>query len=399
MGEFTHMSFQFANLILVIAALATLGLVIVGSFLVRERLMRHKIQFSELCRRAVVDSIYEGVITIDEDGFIISVNSRVQQLFGYAPDVLLAQPITKLVSENERYNNDLYASSESHAIQEIIMKREKREVSARRQDGTVFPAEFTLAEVHLKRKHLFVGMFRDITEQKQLQMHLDYQLVLQADEIAKANMKFDLTLKEKNVLLQEVHHRVSNNFQLIISLLRLQLEYVSDVRLRATFEESENRIRAMALVHRTLYQSENLSQVNAKIYLESLASQLSFAYQGSRDQVALTVTAITAPLSLNKAIPCGLILHELVSNAFKYAFPRSQKCAIFIHFSMTPNQQFILQVRDTGVGLPSNLDPYTSQSLGFRLVRLLVDQLHGSLVFFTRQGTEVTITFAVLDGP
>jgi two-component sensor histidine kinase len=200
-------------------------------------------------------------------------------------------------------------------------------------------------------------------------------------------------LREKEVLLKEIHHRVKNNLQIISSLLDLQADALADPKLRGIFEESHQRIQAMALIHESLYQSLDLVHLSASDYLNRVISQLSQAYGTLAARLALTLKLEPIELEVNQAIPCGLILNELLSNIYKHAFPDGRVGAIDISLREEPAGHCQLMVGDTGVGFPAGVDFRTTESLGLQLVCLLTEQLEGTITLERRDGTHWSLTF------
>ncbi len=197
------------------------------------------------------------------------------------------------------------------------------------------------------------------------------------------------SLAEKEVLLKEVHHRVKNNLQIISSLLALQASEASDADTRRLFEESQGRIRSMALIHEQLYQSNELSRIDFSEYVRRLCENLRESSGAFIGQVSLSLDVDSAPLPLNLAIPCGMILNELISNAIKHAFPSGQRGEIQVAFHFE-GSQYVLSVSDNGAGMPAT----TSQtSLGLKVVQALARQLGGELRVDNRLGAGFTIVF------
>ena len=216
----------------------------------------------------------------------------------------------------------------------------------------------------------------DITERKQ------------AEEQVKAS------LQEKEVLLKEIHHRVKNNMQVISSLLDLQANNIKEATVRDLFKESQQRIKSMALVHERLYQSQSLAQIDFMEYTKSLAQYLLRSYAPKANHIRLRYDLMSVRLSVEKAIPCGLIINELVSNAFKHAFPNGQVGEIFIGLQQSQSQELVLSIRDNGIGLPSPTDFPQVQSLGLTLVKTLVEQIKGTIEWQNNNGLEFKITFS-----
>ena len=203
-------------------------------------------------------------------------------------------------------------------------------------------------------------------------------------------------LREKDVLLKEIHHRVKNNLQIISSLLSLQSRYIKDARALEMFNESQNRIRSMALLHEKLYQSSDLVRIDFADYIYRTTHNLFSAYGVAPDKIGLELQADGVFLNLDVAVPCGLVINELVSNALKYAFPQSgkNKGRIRICLQKTKGDEIELIIEDNGQGLPKGLDIDTTESLGLRLVKILVnDQLGGSMKVSRKKGTQFKIRF------
>ena len=215
----------------------------------------------------------------------------------------------------------------------------------------------------------------DITERKQAAEH-----VKQA-------------LQEKTVMLKEIHHRVKNNLTVVYSLLGLQARQITNPVYSALFEESRNRVMSMSLIHKMLYRSENLAYIDFNKYLQTLTDGIALSY--TRQDVAIHVDTAQLALDINIGIPCGLIVNELVSNCFKYAFPEGRTGEIRLGLSHNNDGDNVLTVGDNGVGLPDALDFQNSSSLGLELVNVLTTQIHGTITLSKTAGTVFSITFPV----
>jgi two-component sensor histidine kinase len=207
------------------------------------------------------------------------------------------------------------------------------------------------------------------------------------------SMKNSASLREKEILLREIHHRVKNNMQILTSLLRLQTRQADSQELRDVLQESEARIRSMGLLHEKLYQSESVSRIEMHGYLRTLTGELCRVNtpQGTRREIKLNVHGVF--MGLDTALPCGLMITELVTNALKYAFPGRPEGTIYVSMGSTGEGHYQLVVWDDGVGMKADFDIANATSLGMRLVKMLTDQLNGTLTFDCTQGTRVTITF------
>jgi PAS domain S-box-containing protein len=220
------------------------------------------------------------------------------------------------------------------------------------------------------------GTLTDITERKQ------------AEEQIRAS------LREKEVLLKEIHHRVKNNLQIISSLLKLQSRNISDPHTLDMFRESQNRIKSMALIHEKLYQSKDLAVIDFAEYIKNLTVHLFRSYAVNPEAVRLRVDVQNVLLGIDTAIPCGLIINELVSNSLKYAFPPGTTGEVRIVLRPTGENRYLLIVADTGIGIPADFDLRRATSLGLRLVHTLIEQIGGMLEIRNSGGTEFRITFS-----
>ncbi len=207
-------------------------------------------------------------------------------------------------------------------------------------------------------------------------------------------LKLRKLLNEKEVLLKEVHHRVKNNLQVISSILNLQSSYVKDQMTLDILRESQNRIKTMSFVHESLYRSDDFSYVNFSNYINSLSSNLVQTYIIKHANINLELDLGDVNLSLDQAIPCGLIINELVSNSIKYAFPLNRKGKIRIELTKKMNKMY-LKVEDNGIGLPDNLDVENTDTLGLQLVYILISQLDGDIKVINKKGTRFLFNFTV----
>ena len=225
------------------------------------------------------------------------------------------------------------------------------------------------------------GVLRDITQRKH------------AEDRLKAS------LAEKEVLLKEVYHRVKNNLQVISSLLGLQAESITSKKFRSMFQNSRDRVDSMALIHQKLYQSQDLDQVNLSAYIRSLAIHLFETYRSDTSRVSLHFDMDDILLSVDLAVPCGLIVNELISNALKYAFPQDKGHQGKIQVSLHSKGKSLLELilKDNGIGLPDDFEIQKTESLGLRLVHILTkDQLHGQLRVTGKKGTTFKIQFKTI---
>jgi two-component sensor histidine kinase len=221
------------------------------------------------------------------------------------------------------------------------------------------------------------------------------QVQAELAERKRAEEQLKASLKEKEVLLKEIHHRVKNNLQIISSLLKLQSAYIKEQQAVDMFKDSQNRIRSMALIHEKLYQSKDLSKIDFAEYIRDLTFNLLRSYKSNSQIISLKTTVNDIWLNIDTAIPCGLIINELVSNSLKHAFtPTNRENQISINLNSDGDKNFLLIISDNGCGFPQELDFRNTESLGLELVCTLTEQLEGTIELDSSTGTSFKINFS-----
>ena len=220
------------------------------------------------------------------------------------------------------------------------------------------------------------------------------QLKEEIEERKRGEELITTQLKEKEVLLREVHHRVKNNMQVIQSLFGLQARQVSDETVNKVFSEAQNRIMSMALVHEMLYRSKDLTRIDLNDYLNSLVKGLFQSFRVNSRKIGMEIDCKDLYLDINTAIPCGLVVNEIVTNSIKHAFPDEREGRIIISFRSV-NGNFDLLIGDDGIGIPGEVNFDTSKTLGLHLIKILVEQLGGEIELKRQFGTEFRIRFEV----
>jgi PAS domain S-box-containing protein len=323
----------------------------------------------------VMDEAPDGIHIVNLDGTITYSNKATEGIYGYTADEVKG-----------RYVDEFNVDPE-FGIREVIPAIQKTgrwagEVMVRHKDGREFPVWLTTSIVkNVEGEPIaMVGIIRDITERKE------------AEELTKAS------LKEKELLLREIHHRVKNNMQIISSLLNLQSRHVKDADDAELFRESQDRIRAMALVHEELYRSKDFSCIDLGSYIGNLTRSLCRSYSISGSRVVINADVHQVDMNISTAIPCGLIINELVSNSLKHAFPDGRKGEIRVSLKNLGEEEFELTVSDNGVGMSHDPDLDESETMGLQLIKGLAEQqLNGRIEVDMANGTEFKIIIKELN--
>jgi PAS domain S-box-containing protein len=327
--------------------------------------------------RLVVEAAPSAMVMINANGRIEMVNAQAEQVFGYARHELLGEPVEMLVPERFRGHHPGLRQSFFAGPQARPMGA-GRDLYGLARDGTEFPVEIGLNPIETEEGPMVLSAIVDISDRKQKEERIQ------------------LALKEKDVLLGEVHHRVKNNLQIVHSLLDLQSSRITDRTALAMLRDSQNRIRSMGLIHQTLYQSKDFAKVDFSRFLDSLVPTLVGSYGVNPDRIALSVKAEQVLFPINAAIPCGLIVNELISNALKHAFPGGRGGEIRVGlFSEPDGATVVLSVADDGVGIPDGVELGKTSTLGLQLVSLLSDQLSGKIAMRRSDPTEFVLSFAI----
>ncbi|MFC1783615.1 histidine kinase dimerization/phosphoacceptor domain -containing protein, partial [Planctomycetota bacterium] len=268
----------------------------------------------------------------------------------------------------------------SRALGEAIQRRQAEEV-----------LQATNQQLQASEQQLRAANQQLIASEQQLRA-ANQQLQAEIAEHKRAEERIQASLKEKEVLIKEIHHRVKNNMQVISSILNLQSKQIQDEQTLKMFKNGQSRIRSMALVHEKLYEAEDLARIDFAEYIRSMVNDL-YRLHGTREAIGLNIDIKDIFLDITTAIPCGLIINELVSNALKYAFRGDREGEIRIGLYSDKDGEFSLVVKDNGIGFPKDLDFRKTETLGMQLVILLVEQLEGAIELERKEGTAFTISF------
>ena len=247
------------------------------------------------------------------------------------------------------------------------------------KNGEEFPAQASISKVRDKGQTILTAFVRDISERVETEKQLRQ------------------ALQEREVLLGEIHHRVRNNLQIISSLLNLQARTTDDQFVRQAFDESQSRVQSMALIHQQLYEANSFSAIDLGDYVRRLAGHLFRSFGDSCGHVRLDIDIEGVVLAVDRAVPCGLIINELLSNSLKYAFLDKRPGRIYVRAEQQADESVVLAIGDDGPGLPREVGLWNTKTLGLRLVRTLVRQIDGELELGEPPGAKFRIRFAASD--
>ncbi len=340
------------------------------------KMAKSALKRSEQRFRAVAESAVDAIVTTNSRGNIIFFNNSLTKIFGYTKEELSGKPLTLLMPKRFKkiYLDELqkFKKSGQHRLMGKTVT-----TTGLKKDKNEFPFEMSLSAWESDGKTYFTSIIRDLTERQ------------------KADEQLKKSLQEKEVLIREVHHRVKNNMQIISSLLNLQTRYVDDEETVYLLKESQNRVKSMAMIHEKLYQSSDLNHINIFDYINSLVKDLFYSYAIPKDLIKPVIEVEEINLNIETAVPCGLIISELISNSLKYAFPKGRMGEIHVSLKLM-GEKFCLTISDDGIGLPEDFDFDKTDSLGLKLVSSLTEQLDGELELDRNNGTKFNITFQEL---
>lgn len=349
---------------------------------------RKALQESEEKYRQLVENAHEGIWSIDSEGITTFVNPRMAEMIGYDIDELIGEPIFSFIELKNIETAEKYIKRPTYDI------RGQKDLKFIKKDGkTIYTSIETSPILDDKGNNMgILALVADISKRK------------------KAEEKIKASLKEKEILLKEIHHRVKNNLQIISSLLNLQTGYINDSHALDVFKESQNRVKSMAMIHEKLYRSESMVKIDFGEYVTDLTENLFYNYKIDRNVINHHTKIDNIFFDINTAIPCGLIINELVTNCLKHAFSdiKSQK-SLYDSFTDKPTQKneinieliqlddyFVLTIADNGIGFPDDTNFRNTNSLGLQLVNNLVEQLDGTIKLDKTNGTKFRIIFKEL---
>jgi len=350
------------------------------STITRDITQRKKAEVALKESEEFLDNIVENIpnmifVKNAEDLRFKKVNKEGELYFGYPKDELVGKSDYDFFSKDEA---DFFTQKD----REVLKSKELLDIP----EETIETRELGSRLLHTKKipildkegnPQYLLGISEDITEFKQ----------------AENELKESLRIKE--VLLSEIHHRVKNNMQIISSLLNLQKNFVENEKASAVLLESQNRVKSMAMIHERLYQSGDFTRIDISEYIEKLLADLFYTYATSNEQVTSIINVDNLSLNIETAIPCGLIISEIVSNSLKYAFPGGRKGKLTVSLKAGDEWNELI-ISDDGIGFPEELDFKNTETLGLQLVHSLVGQIDGEITLDRSQGTKFTIRFKEL---
>jgi PAS domain S-box-containing protein len=405
----------------ILIVMRTLGyiLVAIGLFaILRDILERKKaeeaLKESEEHLNVTFEQTAVGIVEFFTNDSIRRYNRKFSEILGCTEDEMISKSIWDVISSDDHIRH----FEKINGVIRGDLLEYTGEILITRNNHSLVWCQLSLSAVRtdMGKPKYFILVLEDITERKRaeeelslLNTGLESRIVERTHELEwvnrallKENQQRSLaeeqlkkSLQEKEILIKEIHHRVKNNLQIIISLLYLQAKKTEDPTSEAALTDSQTRVKSMALIHEKLYQSDSLSSIDFHGYLQNLISNLMITYGIAQTRVRITISVNNLPLTINTAIPLGLIMNELVSNSLKYAFPDGQSGDLSIHGEIFENCM-IIKIHDNGRGIPASFDWKHAESLGLHLVQMLTRQLKGTIELSPASGTEFTLTIPVV---
>jgi PAS domain S-box-containing protein len=339
----------------------------------RRKMVEKSLKDSESKFRNLVETTPDMIWEIDNQANFTYISPQSTDILGYTPQEIIGKNIFSLI---DPVAVDRIKKIFTNHIKNFT-KINTLEVPAYCKDGAEITLEIRSVRANDNKDNHegFQGIARDITER------------------AIATNQLKTSIKEKDILLQEIHHRVKNNMQIISSLLNLQITYLDDEEAVNLLKESQNRVRSMAIIHEKLYQSNDFTKINLTEYIKSLVNGLFYSYS-IKNHINSNIDVDDVELNIETAVPIGLILNELVSNSLKHGFPTGGG-EVYIKLK-TVEDKYEMIIGDNGIGFPNNIDFKETESLGLQLVNNLVNQIDGEIQLNNNNGTEFKIVFPEL---
>ena len=323
----------------------------------------------------IYKSTPEAILILDENNIVIDSNPSFEKLFLFKNHEIKGRFMEENIvpehfQDESKEMFDKIGSGENVQKESIRTKRDGRPVNV-----------------------LITGCRIKLSENR----YGSYLIYIDISKHKRSEDQMQSSLVEKEVLIREIHHRVKNNLQIISSLLHIQSSKITSEEMVSMFTNCQNRVKSIALIHEKLYQTNSFTRVDFGSYTKNLVYYLFRMFDVKSDKVTLKLNVENVFLPMDTAIPCGLIINELVTNSLKHAFSDERRGEIVIETVYHSNNKFTLTIKDNGKGIPEDVDYYNSRTVGFNLINSLVRQLGGNLVINRSEGTEFKITFSILN--
>lgn len=344
-------------------------------------------------RAAIQEAALDAIITVDDRARILELNPAAERLFLVREDDVVGKDIAPLFIPPRL--RDAFREGFARYVetgQGAFIGSRYRTTAWREIDRHEFPVEIAVTRPPLDEQLVLTGFIRDTSAEvaaelvrREAEANLERTVTERTVELRKA-------IEQSDVLMREIHHRVKNNLQVILSLLNLQAATTNNDRVRTALLESQNRVAAMALVHQLLYQSKDIESIELGEYLRGLSQRLGVVYNLDTTDIKIEVDAEPVRIDLDRAISCGVIVNELVTNAIRHAFPKARKGKITIHVAQVPDT-IELTVDDDGIGMPADFRIEGASTFGLTLVHALTAQLRGTIALTAHEGTAIRVAF------
>ncbi|MCD6192685.1 MAG: PAS domain S-box protein [Candidatus Aminicenantes bacterium] len=346
-----------------------IGIYLVWADLSKLKKTEKSLKKSEERYKSIFEGSRDAIFIADENARFVEVNQAACELTGYSREELLNMRIP-----------DLHGEADLHAYKKYfhqIMKGESilSEAKILRKDGTKVNTEFSNKRIFIDGIPYMHTVARDVSEWK------------------KDKEKIKASLKEKEIMLHEIHHRVKNNMQIIISLMRIQGRKAKHKETRNYLQTLQDRVHSMSLIHDHFYQEREFDKINIVSYIKRLIDHLFFVYNTKQNQIKINLDLEKIYLDLNKAVPFGMLINEIISNVLKHAFPRRKKGEITLRLYRDDNRKIRLLVNDNGVGIPEEVDVENPSTIGLQLIKDLTQQLGGEIQIKSNGGTKIKVIF------
>ena len=329
--------------------------------------------------RQMVEAAPTAMVMIDQSGQIALVNALAERMFGHDREAMLDQSVEMLVPQRLRdpRPDAIEAFLAVPRLRPMVLEQD---LCGLRKDGTEFEAEIGLSTFEIDGMTMVVATVVDISDRK------------------KAEDRKHALYKARANLINEMHHRVKNNLHVVYTLLDMQSARVRDNEALGVLRESQNRVRSMALIHQILYDSDDFMKVEFQTFLGNLVPMLMASYASDPELISLSINAADVRLPISQAMPCGLAVNELVSNALKHVFPSGRRGEIRIDLVRQPDDFVTLTVSDDGIGISDLPALRSGLTMGLQLLSVLAEQASAGLTIHASEPTSFELRFAVLNG-